>query len=295
VTPERRFEAFCTRKTRDACNARIPPLVTIDDASAGRGLLAVGSEWTRRMYDGAFHLTPVPDSAPAVSLVFVQSRDGNTVARTPSEFGGGDVDKHLLYEGLSRVAADAVLAGAATAGGKDVFFSVWHPELVALRSALGLPRHPAQIVVTGSGRYDLEKLLAFQVPAAPVFVLTTEAGRARLAAPAAGRPWVRVIAMGDEGMPAAFASLRSAHGVARISAIGGPRVATSLVDAGLVQDVYLTTTSIEAGARGTPFYTGASALAFDHIVVKQGDGERGPIIFQHSWIRCGPTAPPSPA
>ena len=33
-------------------------------------------------------------------------------AAIPSSLGGGDADKHLIYEGLSRVAADAVLAGA---------------------------------------------------------------------------------------------------------------------------------------------------------------------------------------
>jgi hypothetical protein len=47
---------------------------------------------------------------------------------------------HLIYEGLSRVAADAVLAGAADSD-RQVLFSVWRPELVALRETLGLPRH----------------------------------------------------------------------------------------------------------------------------------------------------------
>jgi hypothetical protein len=31
------------------------------------------------------------------------------------------------------------------------FFSVWHPELVALRESLGLSRHPAQVVVSKRG------------------------------------------------------------------------------------------------------------------------------------------------
>ena len=69
--------------------------------------------------------------------MFVQSLDGNTVADDPSDLGGGDTDKHLIYEGLSRVAADAVMAGAATVAGGKIVFSVWHPELVRLRSALG--------------------------------------------------------------------------------------------------------------------------------------------------------------
>ena len=67
------------------------------------------------LFDGDFYVSPPPDeSRPACNLVFVQSRDGNTGASNPSSLGGGETDKHLIYEGLSRVAADAVLAGAET-------------------------------------------------------------------------------------------------------------------------------------------------------------------------------------
>lgn len=150
MTPERRFEAFCARRAREAA-ASIALLVTVEDFSAQHDLLQTGNDWTRGIYDGPFHLSPVPEFLPACSLVFVQSRDGNTVAPDPVVLGGGAVDRHLLYEGLSRVAADAVLAGSGSASGRDVFFSVWHPEIVALRAALGLPRHPAQIVMNRSG------------------------------------------------------------------------------------------------------------------------------------------------
>ena len=71
-----------------------------------------------------------------MSLVFVQSRDGNTGANNPAELGGGPTDKYLIYEGLSRVAADGVMAGASTIG-KSVFFSITHPQLVALAARVG--------------------------------------------------------------------------------------------------------------------------------------------------------------
>src|SRR5262249_18515744 len=135
-----------------------------------RALRAIGNAWTRKLYDGAFHLPDPPADLPAVSLVFVQSRDGNTGAAYPEDLGGGPTDKHLIYEGLSRVAADGVLAGAATAVGPNIFFSVWHPELVALRRELGLPRHPAQIVVSKRGHIDLNARL-FNVPCVPVVVI----------------------------------------------------------------------------------------------------------------------------
>jgi hypothetical protein len=141
-----RFAEFSASKTEQAERASIATFVTDAERTAGAGLLAVGNPWTRRHFDGDFWLSPAPAGLPATSLVFVQSRDGNTVADDPSELGGGPTDLHPLYEGLSRVAADGVLAGAATAHG-DIFFSVWHPELVALRTTLQLPRHPTQVVM----------------------------------------------------------------------------------------------------------------------------------------------------
>ena len=77
--------------------------------------------------------------------------DGNTGAADPSTLGGGRDRQALIYEGLSRVAADAVLSGAETLRGGDMVLSVWHPELVALRRSLGLPRHPVQVVATLRG------------------------------------------------------------------------------------------------------------------------------------------------
>ena len=120
-------------------------------------------------YGGEFGLAVPDEGQTALSLVFVQSKDGNTGGTDPSTLGGGATDKHLIYEGLSRVAADAVLAGAGSVHA-DAFFSVWHPELVTLRASLGLRRHPAQIVVSKRGGLDFGALL-FNVPDVPVFLI----------------------------------------------------------------------------------------------------------------------------
>ena len=63
----------------------------------------------------------------------------------------------------------------------------------------------------------------------------------------------------------AFERLRLEEGIQRISAIGGRFTATQLVDAGLIQDIYLTTTSLEGGEPGTPWYCGSElTTAHDH-------------------------------
>jgi hypothetical protein len=209
-------------------------LVTLDDRSREWPVTGIGNAWSREHYDGPFHVHEAPPGYPAISLVFVQTRDGNTGAANPEALGGGPTDKHLIYEGLSRVAADAVLAGAGSTG-HSVFFTVHQPELVALRLALGLRRHPAQIGINGDLR-------------------------------------------------AVFARLRHEHGIGRISAVGGSVTATSLVDAGLVQDIYLTTSAIEGGEPGTPWYVGERPPRLELIVRKREDTDVSPIVFEHFSI-----------
>jgi len=273
-----RFEALEARKTAEALGAAIEPFTTElehrDDA-----LVAIGNAWTRQRFDGAFYLSPPPsDDLPAASLVFVRSRDGDTVARNPSTLGGGDADKHLVYEGLSRAAADAVLSGAATIRGSDLVFSVWHPEVVALRASIGLPRHPMQVAATLHGM-DLERGLMFNLPELSVAIVTCADGAEAMHAGLAARPWITPIVMDDpRDLSGAFRELRHL-GVRRVSSIGGRTIAAQLIDAGLIQDLYLTTSAQSGGEPHTPFYP--TPLTARTIVRKHGTGADRGVTFEH--------------
>lgn len=275
------FAAFCDRKARAAASTPLTRLITLDDRSAAFHGVEIGNAWTHDHYDGLFHL-PARESGnfPWVSLVFVQSRDGNTGADNPEDLGGGPTDKHLIYEGLSRVAADAVLAGAKTAEGEETFFSVWHPDLVALRSALGLPRHPAQIIVTGTGCIDLERSMLFNVPDVPVYIVSTPGGCDALAHAASRRPSIELVPMSGEDLRAPLEYLRRERGIRRVSAIGGRTTASGLIDAGLVQDLCLTTTAVPAGQPDTPLYVGKRPPETKLIVRKRGTDPDYPIVFE---------------
>lgn len=282
-TWQERFDDFVARKQQDASRAVLPPYVT-EVEQAIPGMLAIGNAWSRRLFDGDFHLSPPPDSMRAgCSLVFVQSKDGNTGAKDPSTLGGGETDKHLIYEGLSRVAADAVLAGAETIRGGKMVLSVWHPELVRLRASIGKPRHPIQIVATLRGM-DLEHGLLFNLPDVRVILITVGAS-ARLLRDrvVAERPWVTPVVMDTpQHLPYAFEQLR-ALGITHVSAIGGRKMATQLIDAGLIQDVYLTTSPSPGGEPNTPMYPGR--LVGELILRKHGtDGEAG-VTFEHIRTR----------
>lgn len=282
------FLEFVDRKTHEAEGAVIPRLRTLRDCSAGRSLRKLGTAWSRELYDGDFYLFEPPDALPAISLVFVQSADGNTVIGNPEQLGGGPADTHLIYEGLSRVAADGVLAGAATAAGANAFFSVWHPEMVALRGELGLPRHPAQIVMSNDGRVNLDALL-FNVPEVRVFLIAGPACRSRVQTAIADRPWITMVPIDAHTTRETFARLRRDHGLSRVSVIGGRTTASALVDAGLVQDLHLTTSSRSGGTPHTPWYAGDRPPALDLVVEKEEAGAN-PVIFEHLAIAAPRTS-----
>jgi riboflavin biosynthesis pyrimidine reductase len=278
-----RFDEAVRRKMRKAAAAELPPLQTIE-VGATRDLEAVGNQWTRQLFDGDFFLSRANGDTPATCLVFVQSSDGNTGTRNPASLGGGQTDAHLIYEGLSRVAADGVLAGAETIRGSGVIFSVWRPELMALRAALGLPRHPIQIVATLGG-LPFDDTLLLNVPELPVIVISTVTGAGKMKGELARRPWIQTIAMAQpDDLPNAFRRLRS-MGVARISAIGGRTIARAMIDARLIQDLYLTTSPRPGGEPNTPL--SPTPLPGTLVVRKGGTGPETGVTFEHLILKSG--------
>jgi riboflavin biosynthesis pyrimidine reductase len=279
----RRFEDYCRRKETAARIATIPGYTTTGEAAAD--LVRLGTAWSRQLFDGDFLRSPRPPIAgiPVTSLVFVQSRDGNTVAADPSALGGGATDLHLVYEGLSRVDADAVLAGAATARARELVFSVWHPDLVALRLARGRSRHPAQVVVTARGGLRFDEGLMFQEPELQVFIITRSGTAGEIRRRVAGRDWIEVLDAGEPvSLTRALRDLR-ARGIEVVSAVGGRKTATALLSERLISDIYLTTSAIVAGEPNTPYYEGPR-LPLRRAVVKEGTGIETGVRFEHLLV-----------
>jgi 5-amino-6-(5-phosphoribosylamino)uracil reductase len=279
------FQSFVARKTRAALTAVTPPYLTEID-SPDESLTAIGSAWSRTVFGGPFYVTgPADRQRPACSLVFVQSADGNTVADDPAALGGGETDQHVVYEGLSRVAADAILAGAATMRGGGTVLSVWHPGLVSLRETLSLPRHPVQVIATLNG-VDVERGLLFNVPEVAVIILTGPDGAATMEQQVSERPWIRIITMQrSDRFGEAFHHLRKL-GISRISCIGGRTLANQLVDLGLIDDIYLTTSPKPGGHPDTPLdFRRSDATA---VVRKRGTGAESGVQFEQFHFQARP-------
>jgi riboflavin biosynthesis pyrimidine reductase len=278
-----RFREFVDRKTAVAEAARIPGYVTVESHGTALGLGAVANAWTSARFDGPFFESVALDSSlPAMNTVFVQSADGNTGAANPMDLGGGLTDKHLIYEGLSSVHADAIVTGASTIRGEQMVMAIWHPELVALRARLGLARYPVQVVATRSGDLDVDSALLFNVPEISVIILTGDAGARALQPQTERRPWITVLSAGPASdVVSGLGTLRASHGVSRASCIGGRTLTTQLIDAGVIQDIYLTTSPRRGGEPNTPFYTGSQPLKTQVVVRKAGRDEEGGVVFEH--------------
>jgi riboflavin biosynthesis pyrimidine reductase len=279
MTWEQRFQAFVERKQRQAAAAQMSRWVTTYDGSAELAVEEIGNDWAQALLDGPFYASR-PIDGSAVNLVFVQSREGNTVANDPGALGGGDTDKHLIYEGLSRVHVDAVMAGARTVVDDEVLFSVWHPELVRLRAVLGKPRHPTQVVVSTEHAVTVRGELLFNVPTVPAILITTDAEAEAYAKLTDRRPWVDVIGTGASiDLRLGLETLARVHGLRRVSCVGGRTTAAALISAGQVDDLYLTTSPLTGGEPDTPLYE--SALHKVLVVRKQGTGTDRGVLFEH--------------
>jgi riboflavin biosynthesis pyrimidine reductase len=284
------FERYAERRTRLATGAALGSFATVVDRSSQAPLERIEDPWAMRVFDGPFLQSPPPGfSVPAIGLVFVQSRDGNTVAEDPAVLGGGDIDKHLIYEGLTRVDADAVLVGARTIGRGNLVFSVWHPELVRIRLARGRARHPIQVVLTATANLPIETGLLFNTPELRVVILTHGRGADALRERLAARPWIELRSSGAfPDIHAHARTLAERFDVRHVSAVGGRTAATALLDAGVVRDLYLTTGTRTGGEPGTPYYIGERPQGLELVLRKEGRGAASGVLFEHFLVRPHP-------
>jgi riboflavin biosynthesis pyrimidine reductase len=281
-----RFEEYARRREQEALAATLPRYDTvIDRGEADDSLTIIGSEWTRQLFDGPFYQSarPAQPGLPIVNLVFVRSREGNTIADNPQLLGGGHTDKHVIYEGLSRVDADAVLSGAITARSRSLVLSVWHPELVKLRLSRGKPRHPMQVIVTSAGDLHFDEGLMFQEAGLRSCLIAPSSALSRLRARASRAPWVDIIDAGEPLSMRRGLEQLAERGVQVVTAIGGRRTSQSLLEERTVADLYLTTSPIFAGQPETPFYTGPD-LPARLVVEKRGTGPEEGVRFEHFQV-----------
>ncbi len=190
---------------------------------------------------------------PALYSNFVSSLDGVVSLGTKPSAGSiisGKYPADRFLMGLLRACADAVVIGAGTL--RATPGHLWTPahvypdlatEFISLRSTLGRATEPQLVVITSSG--DIETSHKALVKGA--LVLTTDDG-----ARAIGRGLpesCEVIAMGrgeNVDLREAVAALR-ARGLEVLLTEGGPHLMGQLIEAGLLEEAFLTISPVVAG------------------------------------------------
>jgi len=226
----------------------------------------------REMYDGDLRFRASSAGRPYVMANFVSTLDGVASYAIKGKSGGSAIsdsnpaDRFIM--GLLRASADAVIVGAGTLQAVSAN-SLWMPESVypdAKRlyaeyrgNSLHKAEYPLLVIVSGSGRLELERAI-FRTPPMRTVVVTTAAGSDELSRRgAAALSSVEVRALnsksgnsnsGSIDPPAILEFLQSQFGVRTLLHEGGPALFGQFLAAGAVDELFLTLSPQIAGRKG---------------------------------------------
>jgi riboflavin biosynthesis pyrimidine reductase len=199
----------------------------------------------------------------------VVSADGAVSVDGRSGGLSGPADRMVFT--VLRSLADLILVGAGTARAER-YRPVQADEIWAGLRPAGVPVPPIAVV---SGRLNLyadSPLLAAAAPAAQTIVITTAAASPDRRAAIARR--ARVIEAGQDRLDL-VAAVRALHelGYGRILAEGGPTLLGHLAEAGLLDELCLTTSPVLAGGSAGRILTSpplCARLSLAHVLADDG-------------------------
>ncbi len=196
-----------------------------------------------------------PEHRPYVVLNMVATADGAaTVAHRTAPISNA-ADRQLFHE--LRAHVDAVLVGAGTVRTERYGRLVRDPRRRERRIARGLAPDPLAIVV--SHRLALTPdLPLFADPHSRVVVITASA--AELSGCAAQVSYLRPAPGDDVDLSAMLNRLRTDFGVRSVLCEGGPTLNTSLLPAGLIDELFLSIAPTLAGSAGSLSIVGRAPL-----------------------------------
>ncbi len=205
---------------------------------------------------------PLRPDRPTIVANFVSTLDGVVALDRIGSSGGreisGGFEPDRFVMGLLRATADAVLVGAGTVRASRSHG--WTPAhahaasaqgFAAWRRRLGLDtRSPATVIVTASGSLEVDDLP--DAAQAPVIVVTTPDGARRLGRrPPAHHVEVVPVGRGDTIPVETLIAFLDARGFRLVLSEGGPALFGQLLEAGLVDEVFLTLAPQLAGRSGS--------------------------------------------
>lgn len=193
------------------------------EAPLYRRLLPAGDETDAYSYAQSLQLQRAQPDRPYVIANFVMSVDGHTTVGNDSRGLSGQADRELFYALRERV--DAVLIGTKTLQAERYKRMLPQAPRRERRSKAGLREEPLAVTVSRSGQVPRE---------IPLFE----------------QEGVLVFEGAEMTLREALASLRREHGVETVLCEGGPTLFGALLQAQLVDELFLTLAPTLTG--GTP-------------------------------------------
>jgi riboflavin biosynthesis pyrimidine reductase len=209
---------------------------------------------------------------PTLVTNFVSTLDGVISYNTSESDGGGEISGHFepdrFVMGLLRALADVVLVGAGTV--RAAPDGAWTPDSIhptssaayaALRRRLSLRPNPITALVTASGAVDLRHP-GIADPAIEVVVITTDQGEAALRQQVVPRH-IEIRSTGNRVEPRDLLQALALDGAELVLCEGGPHLLGQLLEARVVDEMFLTIAPQLAGrSASTPRVSLVEGTAF---------------------------------
>lgn len=195
-----------------------------------------------------------PDDRPYLALNMVATADGRITIGGRSGPIGNEADRELFHE--LRAQVDAVMVGAGTVRTERYGRIVRDPDRRARRESAGLEPDPLAVVV--SARLALDADIPLLQDADSRVVLVTAAD-AEIDGARAQLEYIRTPAGEAPGTVPLAPALRElrARGVRTVLCEGGPVLNSTLLEEGLVDELFLVVASKLAGGAGPGVVAGA--------------------------------------
>ena len=198
-------------------------------------------------------ISNAPEGRPYVATNFAMTVDGKATLHGRSGKIGSDKDTEMLV--CLRTRVDAVMIGGGTMRAERYGRPIADPGKRGRRERRGFSQDPLLVIV--SGRLDIPwDAPVFADRGARVLIFTTSD-----AEPPESVAEVRVVRHeGSVDLGEALGYLRARRGVRALLCEGGPRLHAQLIDAALVDELFITRAPKLAGGRGPGLAVGLPEL-----------------------------------
>lgn len=240
----------------------------------------------------------VPANRPFVTLNVAESADGKIAPVDGGKINFGSAEDRAQMEAL-RALADAVLIGCGTLRAEDPPLVIRDPATRDRRiGAKGSP-HPRNIAVCSTLPENLANMSFFRSPETEKLVFTTERTPADLRAIAARFAQIEVVPPDTSGRADLVEVLRRlpSLGVSHLLLEGGAELNFSMLQAGLIDEIYLTLCPFVFGGRAAPTSFDGGGFPREHIRKLALKSHRvsasGEVFLHYAVLPEAPTVLPS--